>query len=247
MVAPNGARRGKADHPALPVTIGEIVAAAQTSHAAGAGGLHAHVRDAEGQHVLDAGLYSELIAEMARVVPAMLVQITTEAVGRYGAEEQRALIHAVMPTAVSVALGEMVRDGDPGDARRFYHWAAEAGIAVQHILYEPADLTRLQTLISTGVVPDGGTQLLFVLGRYSVGQKSNPDDLLPWLDVLGRGAERADWAVCAFGQAETACLDAALRAGGKARVGFENNLHNADGSLARDNAERVKEIAGLRR
>jgi uncharacterized protein (DUF849 family) len=32
--------------------------------------------------------------------------------------------------------------------------------------------------------------------------------------------------------------------GGKARVGFENNLRMADGSLAPDNAARVREIAG---
>jgi uncharacterized protein (DUF849 family) len=31
--------------------------------------------------------------------------------------------------------------------------------------------------------------------------------------------------------------------GGKARVGFENNLRMADGSLAPDNAARVREIA----
>ncbi len=51
--------------------------------------------------------------------------------------------------------------------------------------------------------------------------------------------------VCAFGHGETAALAAALKAGGKARVGFENSLWNADGSLARDNAERVAAIAAL--
>ena len=83
MVAPNGARRGKADHPALPVTIPEIVACAADCFAAGADGLHAHVRDGAGEHVLDAGLYAELMTELARTVPGMPVQITTEAVGRY--------------------------------------------------------------------------------------------------------------------------------------------------------------------
>ena len=44
MVAPNGARRDKADHPALPLTIEETVAAAQASFAAGAQALHAQER-----------------------------------------------------------------------------------------------------------------------------------------------------------------------------------------------------------
>ncbi|MDZ4135170.1 MAG: 3-keto-5-aminohexanoate cleavage protein, partial [Paracoccaceae bacterium] len=51
--------------------------------------------------------------------------------------------------------------------------------------------------------------------------------------------------LCAFGAAETACLAAAFAQGGKARVGFENSLWHADGSLARDNAERVAAIAAL--
>ena len=58
MVAPNGATKTKADHPALPVTIPEIVACAEACARAGADGIHAHVRDAEGRHVLDAGLYA---------------------------------------------------------------------------------------------------------------------------------------------------------------------------------------------
>ena len=111
MVAPNGARRTKADHPALPVTIAETVETACACFAAGAGGIHAHLRDADQNHVLDAGLYSELIAEIGRAVPDMAVQITTEAVGRYTPEEQRAVVQAVMPNTVSVALREMVPDG----------------------------------------------------------------------------------------------------------------------------------------
>jgi len=34
----------------------------------------------------------------------------------------------------------------------------------------------------------------------------------------------------------------AMRTGGKARIGFENNLLNADGSVALSNADRVAEL-----
>ena len=118
MVAPNGARRTKSDHPALPVTIAETVATARSCFAAGAGGLHAHVRDEEGRHVLDAGLYSELIAEMSVVVPDMMVQITTEAVGQYTPQQQRRLVENVRPDAVSVALREMLPDDSEAEAAR---------------------------------------------------------------------------------------------------------------------------------
>ena len=246
MVAPNGARRSKTDHPALPVTPGEIVATARACHATGADALHAHLRDDAGRHLLDAGAYRELIAEMARAVPDMPLQITTEAGGRYGPTEQRALLAALTPEGASAALREIMADGDRAAARRFYHRAAEAGVPVQHILYEPAEIAWLADEISAGTIPATGLQLLFVLGRYAGGPPSDPAALQAWLDALA--AHRlagADWALCAFGQAETACLKAALAAGGKARVGFENSFFNADGSLARDNAERVAEIAAL--
>ncbi len=246
MVAPNGARRGKADHPALPVTIPETVETAMACHAAGAGAIHAHVRDEEGRHVLDAGLYRELIAELARVVPEMIVQITTEAVGRYAPAEQRAVVDAVIPAAVSVALREMIPDaGEEAEGARFYARCRECDIAVQHILYEPAEVARLGRLIAAGVIPRDTVSVLYVLGRYKADQESDPADLTGFTAAASALPAAPEWMVCAFGHSETAALAAALKAGGKARVGFENSLWNADGSLARNNAERVAAIAAL--
>jgi uncharacterized protein (DUF849 family) len=242
MLAPNGARKTKADHPALPMTIAETVAAARAAHAEGAGALHAHVRDAEGAHSLDAGLYRELIAEMARAVPDMPVQITTEAAGRYSPADQRAVVREVLPEGVSVALSEMWPANAPDDeASRFYHRAAEAGIAVQHILYSPADLSRLVRLVSGGHIP-APLQLLYVLGRYLPPQPATPDVLTEFLTAASALPERPDWAACAFGPQETDCLLAAIRAGGKVRIGFENNLTSPDGSPAPDNAARVADL-----
>lgn len=51
------------------------------------------------------------------------------------------------------------------------------------------------------------------------------------------------WFVCAFGGFEARCALIAISLGGHARVGFENNLHRPDGSLAESNAELVKVVA----
>jgi 3-keto-5-aminohexanoate cleavage enzyme len=244
MVAPNGARKMKSDHPALPVTVEETVKAAKASFEAGARGLHAHVRDRQGKHVLDAGLYRELLKEMAAAVPDMYVQITTEAVGIYSPEEQRALVRDVMPAAVSIALREMCPDEETAEARSFYHWAAEARIAVQHILYSAEDVARFLRFAADGVLPGVAAQVLFVLGRYAENQQSDPEDLDPFLTVLARCPSdlKLDWAICAFGHRETDCLVYAMEKGGKARIGFENGLWNRDGSLAADNADRVRDL-----
>ena len=65
MAAPNGARKVKTDHPAVPVTIAETIATAKECHAAGASILHAHVRDDDGKHLLDAGRYRQLLDGLA--------------------------------------------------------------------------------------------------------------------------------------------------------------------------------------
>ena len=80
MIAPNGARRNKADHPQLPLTIEEIVSTANSCWQVGAGGIHVHVRDENNQHTLDSGLYREVINELKIQLPYMFTQITTESV-----------------------------------------------------------------------------------------------------------------------------------------------------------------------
>lgn len=242
MLAPNGARLTTADHPALPVTNPQVVQAALDAQAAGADGLHAHVRDADQRHVLDAGLYAELLAELAVKAPGLYVQVTTEAVGRYTPAQQRALVETLRPAAVSIALREIMADRETDLNRRFFAGCAEAGCHVQHILYDVDDIRRLGDLVASGVIPRDRLAALIVLGRYAEGQRSSPADLHEPALALRDLLPGVDWAVCAFGPAETDCLVEARRLGGKARIGFENNRLNRDGRPAHDNAGRVAEL-----
>ncbi len=242
MVAPNGARRTRADHPALPVTVAQTVDTAVSCYRAGANGIHAHVRNAEGKHVLDVGLYRELIDELAIQVPKLAVQITTEAIGIYQPEQQRQLVYQLQPDRVSISITEMLSDNNISAARDFYYSCHNQGIGVQHILYADSELDHLAQLIDDRIIPADDLQLLFVLGRYSKNQQSHPRDLQPFLNRYQRLDLVADWGLCAFGSAETACLVAAAKAGGKMRIGFENSLLHSDGSIAIDNAERVKAL-----
>ncbi|PLP58951.1 class III aminotransferase [Mesorhizobium loti] len=246
MIAPNGARRVKVDHPRLPMSPEEIVATATACYAAGAGAIHLHVRDADGQHVLDAKLYRQVIELIGAAVPDMLVQVTTEAVSTYKPSEQMALVRNLQPHAISAAIRELAPHADAEVAAAdFYDWCAGRNIAVQHILYDAGDVRRLADLIIRGVVPQADLSVLYVLGRYSVGQESNAGDLRPFLEAASALPVLPDWMVCAFGRGETEALSAALAAGGKVRVGFENSLWNADGSLAASNEQRVAAIAAI--
>lgn len=243
MVAPTGARRTKADHPLLPMTPPEIAETARACQEAGAGAIHAHVRGDDGAHLLDVGRYRQVMELVAEQAPGMLVQISTEAVGLYTPEAQIQLVRDLQPAAISIALREIAPAGDDEfRAAQFYEWCASADIAVQHILYDATDLERLAGLVASGAVDGTQLSVLYVLGRYTPGQQSKPSDLEPFLEAASLLPQQPDWMVCAFGQGETDCLAAALRAGGKARVGFENNLLNADGSIATSNQERVAAV-----
>jgi len=245
VVAPNGARRGKADHPSLPITLRETIETALACQNAGADGLHLHIRDEDGRHSLDIERYRAAITSIKAAAPDLYLQITSEAAGRYGADAQRAMIRALKPASVSVALREMLTDEAKTDeVRAFYHWAAQQGVAIQHIVYTPEELHWFLASVTQGIVPDKDHQLQLVLGSYDGDTPPRPGDLDAYLEVMGAGGGdlNFDWMVCAFGSAETACLAYAARCGGKVRVGFENSLWNANGSLAKDNAERVAEV-----
>ena len=223
MVAPNGARKSKSDHRNLPLSIADTVDEAAACYAAGACAIHAHVRGDNGEHVLDAGRYRELIAELRRRVPGMLAQITSEAVGIYTPEQQVECIQAVRPAMASMVLREISADFTrPEYARDFFAWCDENRVHIQHIVFSADEFRRFLEYRDSGIVPAAQRCVLFVLGRYNVGFQSDPADLEPFLRQDPAGL---DWFTCAFGQREQECVLAAIAAGGNARIGFENNLY----------------------
>ena len=240
MVAPNGARKTRRDHAALPVSIEETVEEAVQCHAAGASALHAHVRGDNDEHVLDARLYRELLAELSRRVPEMLIQITSEAVGIYTPAEQVACIQAVVPEMVSMCLREISSNFEqPEYAHQFFEWCDKNAVHVQHIVFSAEEFQHFLDYREQGVIPAGHRCVLFVLGRYNVNFQSEPADLDPFLqhDLAG-----LDWFTCAFGSQEQQCVMAAINSGGHARIGFENNLYLPDGEIAASTAALVSSL-----
>jgi uncharacterized protein (DUF849 family) len=244
-IAPNGSRRGKKDHPAIPLTREEIVREAPLWREAGTSMLHLHVRDGAGRHSLDADLYKELFAELRREAGADLVlQMTSESGGVFEREAQIAVIRAVRPEAVSLALREIApAEEHKGALADLMSWMRHERIAPQIILYDNDDLNRLLLWAREGVIDAAGTSVLYVLGRYTAGQTSNPVDLLGFLGV--QTPPFRDWMICAFGPNEARCAALAALLGGHVRVGFENNFHLPGGDVARDNAELARATAAM--
>ena len=168
MVAPNGARKTTDDHSAIPVTIDRLVETASDCFDAGARAMHFHVRDENQQHVLDAGLYREAIAELSQKLPALHLQMTTESVGRYSPEDMRRVTEEVMCEGLSIGIIEMIPDGEITDEIiRFYQMLVAEDIRVQHICYYPEHIQLLSRLLTSAGLPREQLWVLFTIGHYS--------------------------------------------------------------------------------
>lgn len=247
MVAPNGARKTKLDHPYIPLSADEIANEAAACAAMGVQAVHLHVRDDVGGHSLEPTLYRAAMEAIRRKSAGaeLVLQMTTESVGRFSPSEQISAVRAVCPEAVSIAIKELVPDYESeAAAAELYLWLLLNKIAVQHIVYSPGEFERLLDLVERKVIQGRRHSVIFPLGRYKDNQESAPDELIPFVDMVRNngGRDRFDWFVCAFGMSETEILVAAAVLGGHCRIGFENNFMNSNGSVAVSNAERVADL-----
>ncbi len=252
MSAPNGARRGHADHPALPITAEESARDAIALRDAGVSILHLHVRDGDGNHSLDAERYRQAIAAIEQSVgDELLIQVTTEAVGQYTSEQQIALVRELKPDAVSLALREICPAGlNERAAVEFFSWMRGKNIWPQYILYSVDDVLRFDDMRRRGLFAEDAPFVMFVLGEYANAIAGTIEDLNELLAATDPAAY--PWAVCCFGRHENEVMLAATALGGHVRLGFENNLQLPDGGIAPDNAALIRQFtadnaAGQRR
>ena len=241
LVAPNGARKTKADHPRIPLSHMEIVEESLACFAAGAAGVHLHVRNDDGTHCLDINRYAKLLDTLRAEAPDLYLQITTEAGGIYAPAEQRAVVDTLHPDGVSVAVREMAAEPNTTLLADWYASTTSRGVEIQHIVYDLSDLQTLMTWSAQGIVGDA-LSVLIVLGRYHPMQQSSLADLdaiHPSITACSAISKRM---VCAFGPAEQACLLHSIQQGYDVRIGFENNHFRTDGSLADSNVEQLKNL-----
>lgn len=240
MAAPNGARRTRRDHPALPITPAELAECASRLVEARVGVLHLHVRDEQGRHTLDPEYYRAAIAAIEAVTGDRLIaQVTSEAVGRYSAAEQMDMVRQLRPEAVSLALRELCPDmGAEKVAAPFFAWLVRERIWPQYILYDADDVCRFDNLRRRGVFGNERPHCLLVVGSYAGEQQGEIEEL----DAMRAAADCNEfpWSACCFGQRESSVMREAVSHGGHVRLGFENNLLLGDGGLARDNAALIE-------
>lgn len=237
-VAPNGARKTKEDHPALPMTIEEIAQEAKVCLDAGAGMIHLHVRDELGHHSLSVDIYQRAI-EAVKIATdnQMLIQVTTEAVGKYSPDEQFGMIHVVNPDAVSIAIREIGKL-DELDIFENFDLMRENNILPQLILYNETDLAKYQYWLDEGILPGNAYPVLLVLGKSHAQGSFQLSDLQNKLEFPASNVM-----VCAFGDEEFAAGKLAIDHDWHVRLGFENNQLLKNGEEASCNADLIMQMA----
>ena len=242
MSAPNGARRLPSAEVGVPVTAGELAACADALIEQSVAVLHMHVRDDNYRHTLDVDRYRDAMAAVRdRIGNSMIIQVTTEAVGIYHAEQQMSVVRELRPEAVSLALRELCPDASAESAAgTFFEWLVAERIWPQYILYSVDDLQRFDEFRRKGFFAEERPFCMLVLGKYADGSEGQVEELAAMLNEVD--CTQFPWAVCCFGRNENAAALHADHAGGHIRLGFENNVMLQDGDIAADNAALVAQF-----
>src|SRR5829696_1254900 len=231
--------RSRDDHPAVPITADELAADAAACVAAGAGALHIHPRDPEGEQTLEAEAIAAALQAVRAAVPGVPVGGTTLLDICAGDVERRlTMVRAwtVKPDFVSLNLEEA---GADELARALID---ELGVGVEAGVFAVEDADALaassfrdqvvRVLIEVEVEDADGAAA--VERAWAI--ESALDAAGSSAPRLHHGYELATWSV----------IDAALARGRDVRVGLEDTLVMPDGSPAPDNASLVAAVLQTR-
>ena len=115
-LAPTGAESAKADVPALPVTVDEVVATARDCQAIGASVVHLHVRGADTRPTLDLGRCREVV-QAVREATDLVVQISSGGAVTDPFDARLAVLDVEPDAALTVGTATAAIDPDDAPAQ----------------------------------------------------------------------------------------------------------------------------------
>jgi 3-keto-5-aminohexanoate cleavage enzyme len=249
-VAPTGAESAKADVPALPVTLDELVATAKECEAVGASVIHVHIRDDDARPTLDPGRLRATV-EALRDSTDLIVQLSSG--GAVSDPEQaRLTVLDAGPEMASCTMGT-VNFGDDIFANRWgfivdlHTRMQERGIVAEYEIFDLGHLTSLQRLLNQYGLPAGGhVHVDFVMGVPG-GMPGTTAALVACTTALRDLPEGTTFSATGIGRSTINVQLASLSAGGHLRVGMEDTISYAKGQPVESNAQLVARAAAFAR
>ena len=233
-----GAELTRAHTPYLPISPREIADEAARCREAGAAIIHLHARDRDGSNTQASERYAEIIDAIRRSCDCIVQTSTGGAVGMSPDERTGPLACAPEMATLncgSINFGNEVFVNSRPEIRRIAAKIRAAGAVPELECYEVGHVEEALTLVAEGAI-DRPLHFQFVLGIK--GAIPAREDVVHFLRAL-LPAE-ATWAVAATGRFQQPMTELAMRLGGHARVGLEDNIYVSKGVLAEGSAPLVR-------
>src|SRR5256885_12700883 len=213
-VAPTGAESAKADVPALPVTLDELVTTARECEALGASVIHVHIRDDDARPTLDPGRLSATVAAL-REQTDLIVQLSTGGAVT-DPEADRLRVLDAGPDMASCTMGT-VNFGDDVFLNRWefivelHTRMRDPGIVPEYQVFDLGQLTTLARLLDRYGLPAGGHVHLDLVMGVPGGMPGTVEALVACLRDLPDGAT---FSATGIGRSTVPVILASLSAGG---------------------------------
>src|SRR5436305_1277279 len=226
-VAPTGAESAKAEVPALPVTLDELVTTARECEALGASVIHVHIRDDEARPTLDLGRLRDTVAAL-RERTDLIVQLSTGgAVTDPEADRLRVLDAA--PDMASCTMGT-VNFGDDVFLNRWefivelHTRMQERAIVPEYEIFDLGQLTTLRRLLDRHGLPAGGHVHVDLVMGVPGGMPGTADALVACEQAIRDLPAGTTFSATGIGRSTIPVMLASLSAGGHLRVGMEDTV-----------------------
>lgn len=246
-VAPTGAETTKADAPALPVTMEELVRTARSCADVGASVVHVHVRDGDARPTLDLARLTDTVTAL-RESTDLVVQLSTGGAVT-DPETDRLRVLDAGPDSASCTMGTVNFGSDVFLNRwdfivELHTRMRDREIVPEYEIFDLGQLSTLQRLLDRHGAPFGDHVHCDLVMGVPGGMPGTVQALVAAVQALPSGAT---FSATGVGRTTLPVLLAALSAGGHLRVGMEDTLTYGPGEPVRDNAQLVARAAGLAR
>ena len=225
-VAPTGAEVSKSEVPGLPVTLDELVAAAQECEAAGAAVVHVHIRDDDALPSLDLTRLRDTVQAL-RQETDLVVQLSTGGAVTDPYEHRLRVLDAA-PDSCSLTCGTV----NFGDAVFLNPWpfvvelyeeTQRRGVVPEFELFDLGHVATLHRLLDACGPPAGGHVHCDLVMGVPGGMPGTAHALVSAVTALPAG-DNVSWAATGIGRSSLPVMLAALSAGGHLRVGMEDTV-----------------------
>lgn len=245
-VAPTGAETSKADFPALPTTLEELVETAQRCEQAGAAMIHVHIRDAEHRPTLDLGRLTATV-DALRERTSLIVQLSSGGAVTDPFENRLRALDAEPDscslTTGTVNFGDDVFHNPWPFVTQLYQLSQEREIVPEFELFDLGHVAALLRLLDKYGLPYGGRVHCDLVMGVPGGMPGDARTLVAAVDALPSAV--TSWSATGIGRSSLPVAFAALAAGGHLRVGMEDTLTFARRQPVTHNAELVERAAQL--